>query len=563
LARALNRALRHALAKDDPDMLRTAHSSAWLVHALGALLAAGLVGCKPDIPESRFACSSSTDCPSGFSCVAARCSRHALDENDAGDELEAGVDPAAEPSSGRSNDAGKTEAGAETSSEAGAAAGSDAETSSDAGAGSTGAEPACGGAVCTDAFDCTIDRCGANGCEHIADDTRCSAEPEGRCDATSGCRYPTCSEASCADTACENARCEAGQCVKTPVCAPGLTCCNGTCWNGRCEDLEACRDQPASTACRAASDACDLPELCSGQGPTCPADRKAPVGSPCSGGSCNGLGQCIVGCIQGTPCATGNPCERGQLSCATEPPTCVAVGPATANTECRAAAGPCDVADKCNGVDTVCPADTLRAGDFVCRASAGVCDVPETCTGQSATCPANQFVSSAMTCRPAAAECDVAESCPGNAAACPGDGFQPSTATCRGAAGECDVAETCTGSHPSCPANALRSGDLCRGVAGDCDTPEYCDGANPSCPTDAFLGTSQTCRAATSLCDLKEVCPGNGPSCPADARRSVNEKCSGCSYCNAAGSCVSECTGSLRICCEGSWCAATMATCLR
>src|SRR5262245_4635013 len=126
-----------------------------------------------------------------------------------------------------------------------------------------------------------------------------------------------------------------------------------------------------------------------------------------------------------------------------------------AGTICRAAIGPCDVAETCTGSSATCPADALAPTSTVCRGSAGVCDVAETCTGSSAVCPADAFAPSGTTCRASAGVCDVAETCTGASAACPADAFQPSSTTCRGSAGVCDVAETCTGSSAACPADGF------------------------------------------------------------------------------------------------------------
>src|SRR5207247_2475970 len=59
-----------------------------------------------------------------------------------------------------------------------------------------------------------------------------------------------------------------------------------------------------------------------------------------------------------------------------------------AGTVCRPAAGICDVAESCNGIDAACPADAFAPASTVCRAAAGICDVAETCTGSAAECPA-------------------------------------------------------------------------------------------------------------------------------------------------------------------------------
>src|SRR2546428_43431 len=88
---------------------------------------------------------------------------------------------------------------------------------------------------------------------------------------------------------------------------------------------------------------------------------------------------------------------------------------------------------------------------------------------------------------PAAGPCDVAESCDGIADACPADAKQPATFSCRAAAGPCDVAETCDGIGDACPVDAKQPATLsCRAAAGPCDQAERCDGSTDACPPDLF-----------------------------------------------------------------------------
>jgi cysteine-rich repeat protein len=93
------------------------------------------------------------------------------------------------------------------------------------------------------------------------------------------------------------------------------------------------------------------------------------------------------------------------------------------------------------------------------------CDDGNTMEGDccSSTC---QFESSATECRPAAGVCDVAEFCTGASATCPSNGFRPSGFPCRASTGPCDPAENCTGSGANCPADtglitACMTGDGC------------------------------------------------------------------------------------------------------
>src|ERR1051325_5631443 len=57
----------------------------------------------------------------------------------------------------------------------------------------------------------------------------------------------------------------------------------------------------------------------------------------------------------------------------------------SAETICRAAAGPCDVEEDCTGSDPSCPPDAKSTAE--CRPAAGTCDVAEHCDGVGDDCP--------------------------------------------------------------------------------------------------------------------------------------------------------------------------------
>ena len=142
--------------------------------------------------------------------------------------------------------------------------------------------------------------------------------------------------------------------------------------------------------------------------------------------------------------------------------TCaIADSPAPLGTICRASAGPCDVAEICDGVSTACPFDALKADTDICRPKAGDCDQEETCTGTSAACPVDKILGKGATCRSAVSKCDVAEYCDGVSPACPVDVFAPAipVITCRDSTdgNVCDPEEDCTGTRNQCPADVKYS----------------------------------------------------------------------------------------------------------
>ncbi len=368
-----------------------------------------------DVCSGR-SCSSDSECPSpSASCARAVCSAGAC--LTPGESSRCAADEYSDPDRGCLPHPGADDAGIRVPSDSGAApmdAGS-AECTTDA--------------DCADAVACTSDRCAAGRCTHVPDDSVCTARGQ-TCSSSAGCQA-TCSPATCTGGPCQDASCQGGRCVVTDLCASGESCCDGSCQTGSCSgpcaghsagyvcrtssdlcDLaDTCdgssttcinRVRSAGTVCRAASGECDVADSCDGTHRSCPQGYR-PLGHPCTGGSCNGHGTCVVGCTQGASCSTGNSCERGTTDCSGSTTTCISAGPAPAGTTCRAATGDCDLPATCDGSSTTCPAgNPFRSSSYVCRASTGPCDLPDTCTGSSATCP-DQHAANGTTCiRPGA-----------------------------------------------------------------------------------------------------------------------------------------------------------------
>jgi RHS repeat-associated protein len=180
-------------------------------------------------------------------------------------------------------------------------------------------------------------------------------------------------------------------------------------------------------------------------------------------------------------------------------------------TVCRAATGPCDVAETCDGTSLACPADGVQPLGSVCRSAVSVCDVPEVCDGTTKNCPTDQVAPTTTLCRASTSICDAAEYCTGTSSTCPVDGFQPATTVCRPPAGGCDVAETCTGTSPTCPADTLAAaGAVCRPAESLCDVAETCSGTSAACPSDGFAPAGTTCGFGTPA----PVCSGTTGTCP-------------------------------------------------
>ncbi len=194
-------------------------------------------------------------------------------------------------------------------------------------------------------------------------------------------------------------------------------------------------------------------------------------------------------------------------------------------TTCRAAAGPCDVAEVCDGTTGACPADVLRNQD-VCRPSNGDCDVEEHCDGTSADCPADDKRPVTTLCRASAGPCDLAEYCTGTTDSCPANALADAGTSCRAAMGDCDLAEVCDGLNATCPMDVLApSGTTCRAAAGTCDLAETCSGSSSSCPADQVVDVGTPCRPALTSCDLPESCTGSSGVCPTDVWKEQDAGC--------------------------------------
>jgi CSLREA domain-containing protein len=323
---------------------------------------------------------------------------------------------------------------------------------------------------------------------------------------------------------------------KTPdvVCRAAVDACDRaeTC-TGTDGTCPADVKQPAGTVCRPAVGVCDHPETCDGTSNSCPPDTLKPSSTVCrpAAGVCDQAETC-TGTSAACPAdvkktgvcrAANGACDVAE-SCDGSSNDCPPDHFAPASTVCRPAAGMCDQAETCTGTSAACPADVKKTG--VCRAANGVCDVAESCDGSSNDCPPDHFAPASTVCRPAAGVCDQAETCTGTSAACPDDVFEPDTTICRAANGVCDVAERCSGTGADCPADQFApSSTVCRPAAGECDVAEQCDGSSADCPPDGFASPATVCRPAAGECDAAETCSGNGADCPDDALQPAGTTC--------------------------------------
>jgi len=272
------------------------------------------------------------------------------------------------------------------------------------------------------------------------------------------------------------------------------------------------------------------------------------VGAACASDDDCLSGYCTDGFCCNTRCGGGDPtdcqvCAAGEGAVADG--ICTPRAGGTVNL-CRSAAGVCDVAEYCDGVNGECPADSYATDSTVCRAASDVCDAAEYCTGASVSCPVDVAKPATEVCRAKTDLCDAVEYCNGVSKVCPADGVASASTVCREVADECDVTDYCDGMNKECPTDAYQTaGVVCREQGGVCDAVETCTGDSAACPTDGYQTAGVVCRASAGVCDYQEVCPGDGPLCPPDLLLPATEMCRA-----ATGLCdVAEyCTGSAVSC---------------
>ena len=170
-----------------------------------------------------------------------------------------------------------------------------------------------------------------------------------------------------------------------------------------------------------------------------------------------------------------NPCDADDIYVydAAQKKTCqLRVG--KVGTPCRAAAGPCDVAEACDGITETCPAEVLKPSGDVCAQDAP-CLFSSRCNGTSASCPAQVPKPAGFTCRNVDLDilyCDVADVCDGNGN-CP-DVREPVGTSCTAYGNGCSGPTSCgaPGYHLCCHGTCSASGSCspcsCGCTGGSC-----------------------------------------------------------------------------------------------
>jgi len=185
---------------------------------------------------------------------------------------------------------------------------------------------------------------------------------------------------------------------------------------------------------------------------------------------------------------------------------------------CRLGAGPCDPADRCDGVSPECPPNAPLGPAEVCRPSVGGCDPAEVCDGVSPRCPPDVSSDPGAVCRPSDDPCDLEEVC-GDGVECP-----PDDALADGA--PCDDGLVCTAS------SACVDGRCAGPVPLECDDDDPCtadacadDGGCTHAPIDGCCGDDAACDdgdpCTLDRCAERSCVSAPAPGC-ADAGAGVD-----------------------------------------
>src|SRR5436309_973133 len=226
--------------------------------------------------------------------------------------------------------------------------------------------------TCDDGMVCTADSCdpaannNAGGCVNAPIAGCCTTDAD--CDDGDVCTgTETCVTGACQNGAplvCDNGNpCDGLEtCDPVAGCQPGtLLDCNDNlvCTNDSCDPAIGCVNAPNPGCCTTDAD-CDNGNVCDGL-ETCDVNNScvggtAPNcddGNNCTDDTCDVALGCMhtdntAPCDDANPCTANDTCSGGQCQ----------GGPAgNAGTECRAAAGDCDMAEVCDGTNAACPTD--------------------------------------------------------------------------------------------------------------------------------------------------------------------------------------------------------------
>ena len=446
-------------------------------------------------------------------------------------------------------------------------------------------EPKCDAGVCSwtpkscdDGIPCTIDSCGDDGCEHKADDSKCTDGDvcvKYACDLEKGCAAAganvgaTCDdgdECTTGDVCDDQGKCagpdntckckEDADCDNTDLCLPRK--CNAT--SGECEvdaaNKVVCDDKDdnvcATNTCDPKTGKCALKPQ--NDDKACDDDNVCTSNSACKEGVC--LGDADKKCDDNNPCTT-DVCDPAK-GCKSEPTTgsCDDSNPCTDSDTCdqgvcKGAPKPCD-----DGV--ACTTDSCDPGTGKCenKPNEATCDDNNPCTTD--VCDASKGCQNTAD---DSAKCEDDDKCTVTACSagkCVVKSLDKTIPGCGSSAdSECDDNNACTKdtcNKGDCKIDpAPLNGSACTGaslcVVGDkCDAGK-CGGGKPKVCDDKNPCTNDSCDVKTGKCNSKNK--ANGAACDADG-----------DLCTVKDSCdAGKCVAGAKNTCAGKGDACNLAVC--
>lgn len=268
-------------------------------------------------------------------------------------------------------------------------------------------------------------------------------------------------------------------------------------------------------------------------------DHCAACGGSCaSDGDCAGGTHCIDQICCSTTCGGGSATDCQACNVPGHLGTCFAEPSAYT---CRAAAGPCDAAEKCDGSGLACPADARQPASTICRIAAGPCDAAEKCDGVSDACPPDAYFGATVQCRAPTCSSGIGAfgaNCPGTGPTCPALATQ---ACAPFACGATVCLSQCSADADCVPGDYCAAGNQCAAKGGpgtSCTASNQCSlgfCADGVCCNSACSGQCEACNLAghAGTCSpvtgapvgARTPCPGDGSPCAGSCGGTDTQSC--------------------------------------
>ncbi len=368
------------------------------------------------------------------------------------------------------------------------------------------------------------------------------------------------------------------------ILGPGEACDDGNTANGDCCS-STCQFEAAGTVCRAATNACDVAETCSGNSGTCPVNANAADGTSCTdGNACTQNDTCLAGaCTPGSAvtCVASDQCHVAGVC---DPMTGMCSNPnATDGTSCSDGNG-CTQNDTCQtgtcmaGAPVTCTALDQCHVAGVCDPMTGMCSNPNAADGSA--CSDNDACTQMDSCQvgvcvganpvmcAALDQCHVAGVCDPMTGMCSNpNAADGSVCTDNDACTQSDTCQTgaCVGANPvMCAAmDQCHVAGSCDPMTGACSNPNAADGTtcndgsactqSDTCQTGACVGANPVMCTAMDQCHVVGVCDGATGTC-SNPNAPDGQTCDDNDLCTTMDSCAGgACTGT-PVTCDATEC---------